>query len=84
MYAGVLGRDNVKDTDSFVSLGGDSLSYVAASLELEKALGHLPQGWHLMTVGETCVDSAGRASGAHGEGAAGPSRRTSSCGPPRS
>ena len=51
-FAGILGRSDIVDTDSFVSLGGDSLSYVAASLELEKALGHLPAGWHLMTIAE--------------------------------
>lgn len=30
---------------SFNSLGGDSLSYVAVSLELESLLGHLPKDW---------------------------------------
>lgn len=36
--------------DTFVTLGGDSLSYVAASIRLEKALGHLPAGWHATPV----------------------------------
>ncbi len=36
--------------DTFVSLGGDSLSYVSVSLRLERLLGHLPAGWHTMTV----------------------------------
>jgi hypothetical protein len=35
-----------------VSLGGDSLTYVEMSLRLERALGHLPAGWHQMTVAE--------------------------------
>lgn len=75
-YARVLGRpdDAVTDTDSFVTLGGDSLSYVAASLELEKSLGHLPQGWHLMSVADleaTRQDAPGRG-GAAGQDA--PSR----------
>lgn len=41
------------DGDStFVSLGGDSLSYVATSVRLERALGTLPSDWHLRTVTE--------------------------------
>ncbi|ULN44858.1 AMP-binding protein (plasmid) [Mycolicibacterium crocinum] len=37
------------DTDaSFVDLGGNSLSYVAMSVRLERALGRLPTRWHLM------------------------------------
>ncbi|WP_374156990.1 AMP-binding protein [Mycobacterium sp. G7A2] len=31
---------------SFVDLGGNSLSYVALSVRLERALGHLPPDWH--------------------------------------
>ncbi|WRH26521.1 AMP-binding protein [Arthrobacter sp. JZ12] len=42
----------VSDNSTFVSLGGDSLSYVAASVRLEKALGTLPADWHLRTVAE--------------------------------
>lgn len=42
----------VGDDDSFVSLGGDSLAYVTASLRLERALGDLPRDWHRMTVRE--------------------------------
>ena len=39
-----------RDSDTFVSLGGDSLSYVAASVRLEQALGHLPPDWHVTPV----------------------------------
>ncbi|HEU5242494.1 MAG TPA: acyl carrier protein, partial [Ornithinibacter sp.] len=42
--------DDVAPDDTFASLGGDSLSYVEASLHVEERLGHLPTGWHLMTV----------------------------------
>ncbi len=35
-----------------MSLGGDSLSYVAASVRLEQLMGTLPPGWHLMPVAE--------------------------------
>ncbi|BCW67160.1 AMP-dependent synthetase [Arthrobacter sp. NicSoilB4] len=52
IFADVLERDDVRGTDTFVSLGGDSLSYVAASVRLERALGSLPLDWHLMPLGE--------------------------------
>ena len=52
IFMEVLEQDDVGDTDTFVSLGGDSLSYVAASVRLEQALGYLPRGWHLMPVCE--------------------------------
>ncbi|HEY3016612.1 MAG TPA: AMP-binding protein [Nocardioides sp.] len=45
LYAGLLGRPAGPD-DSFVGLGGDSLSYVEVSLRLERLLGHLPADWH--------------------------------------
>ena len=41
----------IAETDSFVSLGGDSLRFVELSLGLERALGALPEGWERMTVG---------------------------------
>jgi acyl-CoA synthetase (AMP-forming)/AMP-acid ligase II len=41
---------HVGDDDTFVSLGGDSLSYVAASVRLEASLGHLPPDWHVTPV----------------------------------
>ncbi|WP_281902618.1 AMP-binding protein [Phytohabitans aurantiacus] len=46
LYAEVLDVDGVTPDHSFVSLGGDSLSYVEMSLRLERALGHLPVDWH--------------------------------------
>lgn len=46
LYARVLDRPDVTDDSSFVSLGGDSLSYVEMSIQLEERLGHLPAGWH--------------------------------------
>jgi acyl-CoA synthetase (AMP-forming)/AMP-acid ligase II len=52
IFADVLERDDVRETDTFVSLGGDSLSYVAASVRLERALGDLPRDWHLMPLCE--------------------------------
>ncbi|MGW7286111.1 AMP-binding protein [Streptomyces sp. NPDC054847] len=46
LYAEVLDRTDVTANCSFVSLGGDSLSYVEMSLHLEERLGHLPDHWH--------------------------------------
>jgi acyl-CoA synthetase (AMP-forming)/AMP-acid ligase II len=40
----------IAETDSFVSLGGDSLRFVELSLGLERALGALPDGWERMAV----------------------------------
>ena len=50
IFAGVLGVARVDDTDTFVSLGGDSLSYVECSIRLEAAIGQLPPDWHLRPV----------------------------------
>ncbi len=52
IYATILGRVDVTPQDTFVSLGGDSLSYVECSVRLERRLGHLPPDWHVMTVAE--------------------------------
>ncbi|GER23802.1 AMP-dependent synthetase [Zafaria cholistanensis] len=51
IFRDTLDLEEVGDGDTFVSLGGDSLSYVAASIRLEKALGHLPADWHVTPVG---------------------------------
>ncbi|MFG2090330.1 AMP-binding protein [Spirillospora sp. NPDC048824] len=45
LYARILDRTGVTEDDSFVDLGGDSLSYVEMSLKLEDALGTLPADW---------------------------------------
>ncbi len=60
VYAEVLGRDAVADADSFVSLEGDSLSYVETSIRVEEVLGHLPPNWHVTPIGEL-VPREGRA-----------------------
>ncbi|MFF9868187.1 AMP-binding protein [Streptomyces sp. NPDC013953] len=46
LYARVLDRTDVTEDSTFVGLGGDSLSYVEMSVNLEERLGHLPQDWH--------------------------------------
>ena len=45
LYAVVLGRPDATVHDSFVDLGGDSLSFVEVSVQLATRLGHLPSGW---------------------------------------
>ncbi len=51
LFARTLGLDAVADDDTFVSCGGDSLSYVELSVQLERTLGHLPANWHVTPVG---------------------------------
>ena len=48
-FATALGVDP-GDHDTFVGLGGDSLSYVEVSISLEDILGVLPPNWHTMPV----------------------------------
>src|SRR4029077_10896770 len=43
------GRPDATTHDSFVDLGGDSLSYVEATTRLGRALGTLPTGWQRMS-----------------------------------
>jgi acyl-CoA synthetase (AMP-forming)/AMP-acid ligase II len=52
LFEDVLGTTGVTPDHSFVTLGGDSLSYVDMSLRLEKALGHLPPRWHTLPIRE--------------------------------
>lgn len=51
-YAEILGVTGIDDEDTFASLGGDSLSYVEASLRLERALGYVPKDWHVTPVAQ--------------------------------
>ncbi|WP_406863626.1 AMP-binding protein [Streptomyces sp. HUAS MG47] len=52
LYARVLDHTDVTPDSSFVGLGGDSLSYVEMSVQLEERLGHLPPGWHITPIRE--------------------------------
>ncbi|HET9422767.1 MAG TPA: AMP-binding protein, partial [Nocardioides sp.] len=49
LYAVVLGRPDATAEDTFVDLGGDSLSFVEVSTQLAHRLGHLPTGWQYLT-----------------------------------
>jgi acyl-CoA synthetase (AMP-forming)/AMP-acid ligase II len=50
-FSATLGVD-ATDDDTFVSLGGDSLSYVEMSIRLEQVLGTLPRDWHTTPIGD--------------------------------
>lgn len=65
LYERVLGRA-VRPDDSFVSLGGDSLSYVELALRLEDVLGRLPEDWPRREIGQLAAEAAtgGRRRGA--------------------
>lgn len=52
LYAELLDRPDATLDDSFVTLRGDSLSYVEASVRLEGMLGTLPESWHVRPVRE--------------------------------
>ncbi|HEY0950650.1 AMP-binding protein [Nocardioides sp.] len=45
LYAVLLGRPDATVHDSFVGLGGDSLSFVEVSTRLAARIGHLPPDW---------------------------------------
>src|SRR3546814_3290273 len=47
-----LNRAAVSPNDSFVTLEGDSLSYVSVASELDRRLGYLPEDWEHLTVAE--------------------------------
>lgn len=52
LFADVLQIDeaSIDPGQSFVDLGGNSLSYVAMSVRLERALGHLPSDWQRISL----------------------------------
>jgi acyl-CoA synthetase (AMP-forming)/AMP-acid ligase II len=52
VFRTVLGRDRLQPNDTFVSLGGDSLSYVECSLRLEELALDLPNDWHVRPLAE--------------------------------
>ena len=51
LFSDVLGVE-ARDEDSFVSLGGDSLSYIEVSMRLEQRLGFLPADWHTRSIAD--------------------------------
>ncbi|WP_275946834.1 AMP-binding protein [Streptomyces sp. T21Q-yed] len=70
LYAEILDRADVTEDSSFVSLGGDSLSYVEMSLRLEETLGELPTDWHTTPIRDLRDPDAAR----RRDGSTGPRR----------
>lgn len=52
LFADVLDRPDATPDSTFVGLGGDSLSFVSLSVNLEDALGELPENWHVTPIRE--------------------------------
>jgi acyl-CoA synthetase (AMP-forming)/AMP-acid ligase II len=52
IFARTFPGQELDDRASFVDLGGDSLTYVGVSADLERALGELPQGWDTIPLGD--------------------------------
>ncbi|MFI8568790.1 AMP-binding protein [Rhodococcus sp. NPDC078407] len=52
LFTEILHCPQVDDDSTFVSSGGDSLSYVRMSIRLEAMLGCLPENWHTTPVRE--------------------------------
>jgi acyl-CoA synthetase (AMP-forming)/AMP-acid ligase II len=61
LYAVVLGRPEATVADSFVALGGDSLSHVEVSTRLAERLGSLPPGWPTLSATELAALGPGAA-----------------------
>jgi acyl-CoA synthetase (AMP-forming)/AMP-acid ligase II/acyl carrier protein len=59
-YALVLGRPDATTDDSFVGLGGDSLSYVELATRLTQRTGDLPPDWHTRTIADLAQPRARR------------------------
>ena len=59
LVGGLLRRPDASASDTFVGLGGDSLSYVEVSLRLEQALGSVPADWPQRPLGELSGLGAG-------------------------
>ncbi|MBK5568405.1 AMP-binding protein [Ensifer sp. SSB1] len=55
LFAQVFYPKRVKRSDSFVSLGGDSLRFVQLSMGLEKALGQVPDAWETLSIADLSV-----------------------------
>ncbi len=51
-YERVLGMKSISVQSTFSNLGGDSLSYIHASMVIEDLLGTLPEQWERMTIRE--------------------------------
>ncbi|WP_341273524.1 AMP-binding protein [Microterricola gilva] len=77
LYIELLGNPDASVDDSFAGLGGDSLSYVEASLRLEDLLGRLPSDWPSRPASRLAAShTPGAAAGGGAPDARGPEQRT--------
>ena len=60
LYALLLGHPEATVDDSFVQLGGDSLSFVEVSIQLGRRLGHLPPRWQHLSATELAGSAQSR------------------------
>ncbi len=51
-FAWTFNKRDIDPGESFVSLGGDSLSYILVADVIEEHLGHLPDNWERMSIAE--------------------------------
>jgi acyl-CoA synthetase (AMP-forming)/AMP-acid ligase II len=49
-FCQTLNLPQVDSDDTFISVGGDSLSYVQLAMALERHLGYLPKGWENLSI----------------------------------
>jgi acyl-coenzyme A synthetase/AMP-(fatty) acid ligase len=61
LYTAVARGRPVSDEDSFASLGGDSLAYVQATMEIEALIGDVPDGWESLSLAELEARAVGAA-----------------------
>ncbi|WPB54981.1 AMP-binding protein [Xylophilus sp. GOD-11R] len=52
IFTSIFEPEDLDDSQSFTSLGGDSLNYVRVSLDLEQVIGFLPAEWEELSIGE--------------------------------
>lgn len=52
VFEDVFAGKTISDDATFVTLGGDSLSYIELAMRLEELLGRLPAGWQNLSVRE--------------------------------
>ncbi|ABL81529.1 MULTISPECIES: AMP-binding protein [unclassified Nocardioides] len=57
LYAVLLGRPDATAQDTFVGLGGDSLSFVELSTRLAARIGHLPADWPHRSIESLALES---------------------------
>lgn len=66
-YRAILGKTDVRPGDSFLDLGGDSISLVEVSLLLERYLGVVPDNWEARSIASLDALKTGQSTNAPGK-----------------